>query len=56
MRGAGQGSRRFGLIRRSSGIRPFRPELAAAYSGINPWYLRPSATVAWNMPALLPQS
>ncbi len=26
------------------------------YSGIRPWYLRPMAMVAWNMPALLPQS
>ena len=54
--GAGQGPRRLGLIRPFSGISPFRPEPAVAYSGISPWYLRPSATVAWNMPALLPQS
>ena len=51
-----RGPRRLGLIRPFSGISPFRPEPAVAYSGISPWYLRPSATVAWNMPALLPQS
>lgn len=42
------------------GVRPVRPPERGfdtrPYSGIRPWYLRPRATVAWNMPALLPQS